>query len=409
MKLKFSLSANGYERLFNGKDHFKSYFITDDFEKEIDMENVFIYLSASDPNGTWCAVAEAHDGDFGKTSVYFGPACNPKQFKADIPTDYCCGLYILEKNLLIIYQRSITIIKNAFDGNLTPEQEPFIEMQDYYGYEPPQIVCDNDHKIWCSIGGRMFFKNNVDDKWTETDGFHIGDSEPVVTKNGLIIYSTNYQYDTKTEGLMVFDTADLHHEFRRISGLGKSPVPLIEIVDGVVVVANASQPSKGSKTLVAYDTADNQCWNLTELCGDKLPVAIFKTDQLHAVMFFTDSTFKKIDIEALMALKSKNRNAEQPCAGGLARYCRYYGVPGGAERNTAASFYEERWVNLGGIYPLDEYVEYGLMNFSEDDGVPITLKAMLFNRYHTSNGFYPNISEMFKEWYERFYLCSINE
>ena len=53
MKLKFALSANGYERLYNGKDHFKSYFITDDFEKEIDMENVFIYLSASDSNGTY--------------------------------------------------------------------------------------------------------------------------------------------------------------------------------------------------------------------------------------------------------------------------------------------------------------------------------------------------------------------
>ena len=50
------------------------------------------------------------------------------------------------------------------------------------------------------------------------------------------------------------------------------------------------------------------------------------------------------------------------------------------------------------------YVQYGLREFSADDGVPITLKAMLFNRYHSSNGFYPNIAEMFKAWYERFYL-----
>ena len=101
MKLKFALSANGYECLYNGKDHFKSYFITDDFEKEIDMKNVFIYLSASDPNGTWCAMAEAHDGDFGKTSVYFGPASNPKQFKADIPSDYCYN----RKNYVINYEK----------------------------------------------------------------------------------------------------------------------------------------------------------------------------------------------------------------------------------------------------------------------------------------------------------------
>ena len=94
----------------------------------------------------------------------------------------------------------------------------------------------------------------------------------------------------------------------------------------------------------------------------------------------------------------------QPQPEGLQRYCRYFGVPGGPERNTAASFYEERWVNMGGIFPLDDYVHYGLREFSADDGVPITLKAMLFNRYHSSNGFYPNIAEMFKAWYERFYL-----
>ncbi|MBR4215225.1 MAG: hypothetical protein IKR94_07885 [Bacteroidales bacterium] len=94
----------------------------------------------------------------------------------------------------------------------------------------------------------------------------------------------------------------------------------------------------------------------------------------------------------------------QPHPEGLQRYCRYFGTPEGSERNTAACFYEERWVKMGGIFPLDNYVQYGLREFSADDGVPITLKAMLFNRYHSSNGFYPNIAEMFKAWYERFYL-----
>lgn len=94
---------------------------------------------------------------------------------------------------------------------------------------------------------------------------------------------------------------------------------------------------------------------------------------------------------------------------GLIRYCKYFGVPGGPERNTAASFYEERWLRMGGIFPLDEYEKYGLQNFNTEDGVPITLKAMLFNRYHVSNGFYPNIADMFKEWYERFYLGDRSE
>ena len=66
-------------------------------------------------------------------------------------------------------------------------------------------------------------------------------------------------------------------------------------------------------------------------------------------------------------------------------------------------------VKVGGIFPLDEYEKYGLQDFEPDDGVPITLKAMLFNRYHSSNGFYLNIADMFKEWYVRFYLCEDNE
>lgn len=64
---------------------------------------------------------------------------------------------------------------------------------------------------------------------------------------------------------------------------------------------------------------------------------------------------------------------------------------------------------MGGIFPLDEYEKYGLQDFNTEDGVPITLKAMLFNRYHVSNGFYPNIADMFKEWYERFYLGDRSE
>ncbi|MCQ2974011.1 MAG: hypothetical protein MJ211_04300 [Bacteroidales bacterium] len=88
----------------------------------------------------------------------------------------------------------------------------------------------------------------------------------------------------------------------------------------------------------------------------------------------------------------------------LMKYCRYFGVPGGPERNTAASFYEERWVKIGGEFPLDEYKKFGLEDFNSEDGVPITLKAMLFNRYHNSNGYYQEIAEMFKDWYLMFYI-----
>lgn len=180
--------------------------------------------------------------------------------KANIPKDFYCGLYVLEKNLLIIYQRSISIIKNAFNDNEeTSEPETFIEMQDYYSYEPPQIAIDNKGKIWCSIGGRMFFKNNIDDKWTETKGFYIGDSEPLVTKSGQIIYSTNYQHDTQTEGIIVFYPEDAHTEFVTVKGVGQSPIPLREISDGVILVANAATPKNGENSEVTVEITRNKC------------------------------------------------------------------------------------------------------------------------------------------------------
>ena len=88
----------------------------------------------------------------------------------------------------------------------------------------------------------------------------------------------------------------------------------------------------------------------------------------------------------------------------LIKLCRYYGVEGGDQKNTVACFYEEKWVNDGGSFPTDEYIEFGLEEFNIDDGVPISLKAMLFNRYKISNGYYNNMTEMFKDWYIKFYL-----
>lgn len=165
---------------------------------------------------------------------------NFEQYIKDyLPEDFFCGLYILDKNLLVIYQRSILIIKNAVDG---PPQEPetFIEMQDYYSYEPPQIVRDHRGRIWCNIGGRMFFKQNVDDKWTETQGFHIGDAPPLVTDKGLIVFSTNYQHDTQTEGVILFDPETAKASFFPVKGMGKSPIPSRQLPDGQLEITNAT-------------------------------------------------------------------------------------------------------------------------------------------------------------------------
>jgi hypothetical protein len=68
-------------------------------------------------------------------------------------------------------------------------------------------------------------------------------------------------------------------------------------------------------------------------------------------------------------------------------------------------FYEMRWVELNGEFEgFGEYESYGLADFEKDDGVPLTLKLLLFNRYMHWCGYgYDSIPE-FKEWYRNNYI-----
>lgn len=94
----------------------------------------------------------------------------------------------------------------------------------------------------------------------------------------------------------------------------------------------------------------------------------------------------------------------------LIKFCRYY--KGGEELvHTQAPFwhYEKKWVEfsltdkelLGDM--LVEYYAYGLRRFCQFDDTPITLKALLFNRY--SHWLGENI-EGFKKWYIKEYYQS---
>lgn len=67
---------------------------------------------------------------------------------------------------------------------------------------------------------------------------------------------------------------------------------------------------------------------------------------------------------------------------------------------------EKAWINRtlenheDDIFGLNSYIEAGLQNFQQYDGVPITLKALLFS-------FYSKISEQMDiEAFKRFYLLN---
>ena len=107
----------------------------------------------------------------------------------------------------------------------------------------------------------------------------------------------------------------------------------------------------------------------------------------------------------------------------LIELCRYYkgeednAFEGKDQNKSMFWFYERAWVNFmaktadrneNGRFAnnliseyLTEYTLKGLTNFSFNDGVPITFKALLFNRYqHWSMG----DAEGFKEFYIKEYL-----
>lgn len=62
--------------------------------------------------------------------------------------------------------------------------------------------------------------------------------------------------------------------------------------------------------------------------------------------------------------------------------------------------YEKRWFEWGGQFDDEGLFEaYGLTGFEENDGVPLTLKKLLFARHMHWNAFGIESVEPFKEWY----------
>lgn len=95
-------------------------------------------------------------------------------------------------------------------------------------------------------------------------------------------------------------------------------------------------------------------------------------------------------------------------------FCRYYkGDKNTPDQNSDSNIfreYEEKWITLSTNKDdtlgdmLDEYICAGLSEFEMTDGTPITLKALLFNRYcHWSGGY--GLTEDAKG-FKKFYLSS---
>ncbi len=79
------------------------------------------------------------------------------------------------------------------------------------------------------------------------------------------------------------------------------------------------------------------------------------------------------------------------------------------QHNGTAWGYERWWVeaNLNGKPSfkdeIEEYHAYGCKGFEEDDGTPLTLKAVFWNRYYHWGGWLDKDASGFKKWYKTYY------
>lgn len=92
----------------------------------------------------------------------------------------------------------------------------------------------------------------------------------------------------------------------------------------------------------------------------------------------------------------------------LIPFCRHYDPLKPSHAQTQFGFYEYKWIEamIGErqyiIEMVTVYINYNLETFNVSDGVPISLKALLFNRYTHWESYFT--AEGFKEWYISSYL-----
>ena len=143
------------------------------------------------------AVAGFSDFKNGESEVYVdGRLIEP------LPKDYVCDFHIHNDDLYIIYNRAIRRVPNISGDTPSPDEGYTLEMQDYYSYEYPKMLTDNDLTLWAHIGGRLFRRNG--DGWTEVAAFPIGETAEV-TDDGLLEFSKNLLRDDVTEGCRIFN------------------------------------------------------------------------------------------------------------------------------------------------------------------------------------------------------------
>lgn len=97
----------------------------------------------------------------------------------------------------------------------------------------------------------------------------------------------------------------------------------------------------------------------------------------------------------------------------LLKFCRYYkgedDNPFREQNKSMLWFYERAWINemLNNgnslSIAIEEYIRLGLGLFEQFDDIPLSLKALLFNRYARTSQSMTEAVEPFKKFYKEYY------
>lgn len=97
----------------------------------------------------------------------------------------------------------------------------------------------------------------------------------------------------------------------------------------------------------------------------------------------------------------------------LLKFCRYYkgedDSPFREQNKSMLWFYERAWINemLNNgnslSIAIEEYIRLGLGLFEQFDDIPLSLKALLFNRYAMTSQSMTEAVEPFKKFYKEYY------
>lgn len=97
----------------------------------------------------------------------------------------------------------------------------------------------------------------------------------------------------------------------------------------------------------------------------------------------------------------------------LLKLCRYYkgedDCPFKEQNKSTLWFYERAWVfdtlnNSNSLSSaIEEYIRLGLGLFEQFDDIPLSLKALIFNRYARTSNSMTEAVEPFKKFYKEYY------